>query len=634
MKRINKLEIENFRAFFDDYTIDLPKGENLLVNRENGSGKSSLFKALNNYLSSSRDATVPFTKNNYSTAPDGEIKISFQDFDDSTFLPVAGTGQILNFGSLASNHNVQFVMDAELIKGFLDYRSLLDVYNHKEPRPNLFELIVLNLLSEHIPIGSNFRFGEKWMQLQRKLISKSYTRNGIFHREALAELPVYQNFLSQTLTDVFVGLNQMLLKYFPDLNIELGFILKNIDFNYGNNFGPKKGWNTTADLRLQVKKDGILIQGDYSDILNEARMSAFAVCLYLAALKRNPTNFDLKILFLDDVFVGLDTSNRIPILKILLNEFPNYQIFVATYDRHWFELAERFFKINMPNKWRSFEFYTTIQKHNGVTFDKPLVICHEDNYSKAVHYLHHSSRPDYPAAANYFRKYTEELLLHHLPTHETRLVTDDSQIESFKLSMLVNSGLHFLNKIGADDSLMNQLKGSLPTLLHPLSHYNLSSPIYKAELMDIRNCIKELEKYLMALKDTYRLFLTPGGPIVKLNFTISATLTRHYGIFANEAIYILQNTSGLRSLSTGHCHCKISFNIVNTVTEQNTKYNNNDPNFQYTSLNNAYDSIHSFLLTQPMFAHIAKQPNYTTEFTSDKGAGIETLDVLIHNFVW
>ena len=456
MKRINKLEIENFRAFFDDYTIDLPKGENLLVYGENGSGKSSLYRALNNYLSSSRDATFPFTKNNYSTAPDGEIKISFQDFDDSTSLPVVGTEQILNFGSSASNHNVQFVKDAELIKGFLDYRSLLDVYNHKEPRPNLFGLIVLNLLREHIPIGSNFRFGEKWEQLQGKLISKSYTRNGIFHKEALAELPVYQNFLSQTLTDVFIGLNQMLLKYFPDLNIELGFILKNMDFNYGNIFGPKKEWNTIADLRLQVKKDGILIQGDYSDILNEARMSAFAVCLYLSALKRNPTNFDLKILFLDDVFVGLDTGNRLPILNILLNEFPNHQIFVATYDRHWYELAQRFFKSNMPNKWQSYEFYTTRHSHNGINFDKPLVINQKDNYSKAVQYLHHSSQPDYPAAANYFRKYTEELLLQHLPPHETRLVKDDSQIKSFKLGLLVNVGLHFLYKIGADIFLMNK----------------------------------------------------------------------------------------------------------------------------------------------------------------------------------
>jgi predicted ATP-dependent endonuclease of OLD family len=70
LKKITKIEIENFRAFFGSYTIDLPKGENLLVYGENGSGKSSLFKALNNYFSSSRDTSFAFVKNNYRPTAD------------------------------------------------------------------------------------------------------------------------------------------------------------------------------------------------------------------------------------------------------------------------------------------------------------------------------------------------------------------------------------------------------------------------------------------------------------------------------------------------------------------------------------------------------------------------------------
>ena len=362
-------------------------------------------------------------------------------------------------------------------------------------------------------------------------------------------------------------------------------------------------------------------------------MSAFAVCLYLAALQRNPTNFDLKILFLDDVFVGLDTGNRLPILNILLNEFPNHQIFVATYDRHWFELAQRFFKSHMTDRWKSCEFYTTRHNHGVISFDKPLVINQKDNFSKAIQYLHHSSQPDYPAAANYFRKYTEELLLQHLPPHETRLIKDDSQIQSYKLGLLVNAGLHFLYKIRADISLMNKLKNSLPSLLHPLSHYDLSAPIYKAELKDIQNCIKELETYLISLKDTYHLFLT-SGHMMKLNFTISAMNTGHYAIYLKEAIYILQDAGGLRSLSDGSCHCKSSFLVVNSVEQPASNYKNNDKKYHYSSVGNAYDSIHNFLLTQPSFSHIAKQADYTTEFTSNKGGVTGTLDTLIQNFVW
>ena len=58
---------------------------------------------------------------------------------------------------------------------------------------------------------------------------------------------------------------------------------------------------------------------DHLEILNEARLSALAISIYLAAIVTNPivqkTNY--KIIFLDDIFVGLDMSNRLPLLEIL-----------------------------------------------------------------------------------------------------------------------------------------------------------------------------------------------------------------------------------------------------------------------------------------------------------------------------
>lgn len=43
--RITKIEINNFRAFYGTYQIDLHKaGKNLLVYGENGSGKTSLYQ--------------------------------------------------------------------------------------------------------------------------------------------------------------------------------------------------------------------------------------------------------------------------------------------------------------------------------------------------------------------------------------------------------------------------------------------------------------------------------------------------------------------------------------------------------------------------------------------------------------
>ncbi|MBN3923585.1 AAA family ATPase [Nostoc sp. NMS4] len=45
--KITKIELKNFRAFYGEHTIDLSKkGKNLLIYGENGSGKSSLLKAI------------------------------------------------------------------------------------------------------------------------------------------------------------------------------------------------------------------------------------------------------------------------------------------------------------------------------------------------------------------------------------------------------------------------------------------------------------------------------------------------------------------------------------------------------------------------------------------------------------
>lgn len=63
----------------------------------------------------------------------------------------------------------------------------------------------------------------------------------------------------------------------------------------------------------------------YHHFLNEARLSALAVCIFLAAHLSIPSG-PYKILFLDDIFTGLDTSNRMPLLHILTEKSLQVQI--------------------------------------------------------------------------------------------------------------------------------------------------------------------------------------------------------------------------------------------------------------------------------------------------------------------
>src|SRR5215212_9152993 len=81
--KITKIQLKNYRAFHgNSYTIDLPKGENLIVFGENGSGKSSLYFALRDFFTvdkSEMHINKPPYRNFFATRPETFIKIKFSD---------------------------------------------------------------------------------------------------------------------------------------------------------------------------------------------------------------------------------------------------------------------------------------------------------------------------------------------------------------------------------------------------------------------------------------------------------------------------------------------------------------------------------------------------------------------------
>ena len=77
---------------------------------------------------------------------------------------------------------------------------------------------------------------------------------------------------------------------------------------------------------------------------------------------------------MDDIFIGLDTSNRFPILNIVKDEFKDYQVFITTYDRQLFELAKRKFEIEIPGKWKTTELYVDYDNIGTQRFEKPIIV--------------------------------------------------------------------------------------------------------------------------------------------------------------------------------------------------------------------------------------------------------------------
>ena len=101
MSNIDKLVVENFKAFYGPNTIDLD-GKHLLIYGENGSGKSSIYWALYTLLQSTTkeedDIAKYFDRTNeenllniFSIVDDAFVKISASD-EPNTFHKISRTG--------------------------------------------------------------------------------------------------------------------------------------------------------------------------------------------------------------------------------------------------------------------------------------------------------------------------------------------------------------------------------------------------------------------------------------------------------------------------------------------------------------------------------------------------------------
>lgn len=609
MKRITALEISNYRAFYNRYTIDLQNGENLLIYGENGSGKSSFFKSISNFLSSSQNISFPYVKH-YNNAEEGLLSFTFNEIDGISNQVVSQFGEVINFGSdVVTTDTEQFLKTAELTKGFLDYKVLLKIYNHEHGQPNLFELIIETLLFNFIPIGSTQPLGKRFKHL-REQIATAYTSVTWQYRNARDEMVTFESSLRNVLNQVFLQLNYFLMKYFK-LNLRVGYSLTPlVSVDWWRDIPTK--------LTLNLKLNGITVLHQ-SDFLNEARLSALAICLYLSIIKRNPQQVELKVLFLDDVFIGLDLTNRLPILNIIKNEFSDYQIFISTYDRHLYELAKRKFETELPNKWRTIEFYVGKDRINDQFIEKPILIIGETYFEKGSQYLHEIIKPDYPASANYFRKALEQIIQEEIPSYEKRDIENKVQILDYKLGPLIYKTKRFLERLNRSTETVDRIITLLPSLLHPLSHHEIASPIYRGELLEIENLIPKFLTELRTLDISNNLKCSPleGRNELIIKFTIDNT-TGHFSYYhlrTIEPILLFKNNNGNIVISDVKCEIEKCYGENSGVEIQGSKkYFSNaeksDPDNNFNSILQAYDKLHHKMTQFPTIGNFAKDANY------------------------
>ena len=257
----------------------------------------------------------------------------------------------------------------------------------------------------------------------------------------------------------------------------------------------------TIEIKKTLDSQEILLKVKFFDtdipshhrFLNEAKLSAIALSIFFAGFTLQPSS-DLKILALDDALIGLDMSNRLPVLDILnQKEFEDYQIFLTTYDKAWYEIAKQQTK---QKGWKYAEFYF------GETdaYEIPIYVEDKAYLEKAREYLDVN---DYKACAIYVRTAFEEIIKRFCDKRNLKVrycenpkeLTTKDFWEVITAQEKKSPIYPRQNILLLDQKLVDEIESVQKFILNPLSHANIVE-IYKPELKKAIDAVERLKTAL------------------------------------------------------------------------------------------------------------------------------------------
>lgn len=367
--KISRISLQSFRAFDEAFELDLDGGKNLLLYGENGSGKSSIYLALKRFFEEQGDDISKHSNIFSPAARFAQVGVHIKGVDasghghDELALWNATSKHPLSIPedprtAIISPELRAIMVDASRRAGFLDYRAMLRTSLLSAPLPR----------SNHGPNIHNIIYGAESIGLEAQLFDlvslvilagvRVTVTGG--RETTLGQLArkVWENRPASRHKRVMANANQNANSFnsafnakLPELEAKLAEFLNHFEnHQLAIKFLPVAlAWDKPslqlkgAELTPQITFRGKNIS-DHQHFLNEARLSALATCLFFSGVilsdndSANPAY--PRFLVLDDALIGLDLQNRLSILQILSSDtFKNYQIFLLTYDRVWFDLA-------------------------------------------------------------------------------------------------------------------------------------------------------------------------------------------------------------------------------------------------------------------------------------------------------
>lgn len=378
MKKIKEVKIKNFKAFQQEQVFPV-NGKHVLVYGNNGSGKSSLFWALytilqssikddngvkkyfKNYVESNRNTHQTLKNVFMDEQEDSYIKLTAIDTDTQHEQTYTISHDVINTNEEADT----LIQELNIASDFINYKLLHNFYraSHKQ-EVNLwpvFEHDIFPFLTEGTQNWLEDVIKSRTLDIPRT--PKGYAVSSGRRYSYEEQLRLLNEKVQSLLDDISNKANKFLKDHFYEgrdvIQVSLRFDKKfRFDLVRGRIWEDNKQGHRHDQLHIKL---GVEIYDEaypnnwrrierVQSFLNEAQLTRIAIGIRIGALRTRPLSAArFKILVLDDMLISLDLSNRMDIVRIILNKeqkedlkfFDGLQKFIFTHDKGFFNLIRR-----------------------------------------------------------------------------------------------------------------------------------------------------------------------------------------------------------------------------------------------------------------------------------------------------
>ena len=524
MAAISKITIDGFKAFPDNFTLEL-EGKNLLMYGENGSGKSSIYYALHSLLQSQcKDKNDKYFDPNHAESivnqhtkkPNAKVEVQF-----------AGSGVTYSISHAGYHESVvQPISPLRDLNGqcvFINHKFLFNVFSFRNSQYiDLFPVFIKDILPFTLTQDKSEYISNIYDDVIKEI--KRHGRSNKIEDSYQARIDKFNSetkyVIEQINTNAVKTATIIYNEFFRNaedrqLKITLGYDNNRDKVPQAN----KSYWLRCGYRYLYVEKAGVRQEKSVSSSMeilqpaitlkveelqddgvsyrviekpqtyfNEAKLTAIALSIRFALLD-TVTAANGRFLALDDMLISLDMSNRTKIIYYLLDVVSDkYNIYLFTHDRTFFELIKEVISAkNLKTDWLYKEIY-----NSDIASENPKCYESEDSFTRAMYHLKNF---DYPASANYLRKTVEELMLLFPPY----ISKNDNGTDKEKLRAKIDSAKNVLECTDGDIADIQRIIFSLGTLLNPLSHRSIDTNIYRTELDAVMDIIPRLRQHILDL---------------------------------------------------------------------------------------------------------------------------------------